>query len=68
MMAKLTYIILQMHIPMGDYIIYFNNKNIVHTSELYINGRYPFIDYYSTDGFIEGIIAGLEKIISIIDN
>ena len=52
---------------MGDQIIYFNNKNLVHTNDLYINGIYSFIDY-SIDDFIESIIAGLEKIILIIDN
>ena len=44
----------------GDSIIYFNNKNVVHTGDLYINGRYPFIDH-SSGGSIDGIIFGIEK-------
>lgn len=51
----------------GDSIIYFNKRNIVHTGDIYVNGRYPFIDH-SSGGSIDGIITGIEKIISIIDN
>jgi glyoxylase-like metal-dependent hydrolase (beta-lactamase superfamily II) len=51
----------------GDSIIYFNKRNIIHTGDIYVNGRYPFIDY-SSGGSIDGIITGIEKIISIIDN
>lgn len=51
----------------GDSIIYFNKRNIIHTGDIYVNGRYPFIDH-SSGGSIDGIITGIEKIISIIDN
>jgi cyclase len=51
----------------GDSLIYFNKKNIIHTGDIYIKGRYPFIDH-SSGGSIDGIITGIEKIISIIDN
>ncbi len=51
----------------GDSIIYFNKRNIIHTGDIYVNGRYPFIDH-SSRGSIDGIITGIEKIISIIDN
>jgi glyoxylase-like metal-dependent hydrolase (beta-lactamase superfamily II) len=51
----------------GDSIIYFNKRNIVHTGDIYVNGRYPFIDH-SSGGSIDSIITGIEKIISIIDN
>lgn len=59
------------HIPNahtdGDSIIYFNKNNVVHTGDIFVNGRYPFIDH-SSGGSIDGIIAGIEKIISIINN
>ncbi|HEX7141688.1 MAG TPA: MBL fold metallo-hydrolase [Nitrososphaeraceae archaeon] len=51
----------------GDSIIYFNKRNVIHTGDVYVNGRYPFIDH-SSGGSIDGIITGIEKIISIIDN
>jgi cyclase len=51
----------------GDSIIYFNKRNIIQTGDIYVNGRYPFIDH-SSGGSIDGIITGIEKIISIIDN
>lgn len=59
------------HIPNahtdGDSIIYFNKRNVIHTGDLYVNGRYPFIDH-SSGGSIDGIITAIEKITSIIDN
>lgn len=59
------------HIPHshtdGDSIIYFNKNNIIHTGDIFINGRYPFIDH-SSGGSIWGIIAGIEKIIKISNN
>ena len=51
----------------GDSIIYFNKRNVIHTGDVYVNGRYPFIDH-SSGGSIDGIIKGIEKIISLIDN
>ncbi|MDF2738003.1 MAG: fold metallo-hydrolase, partial [Nitrososphaeraceae archaeon] len=59
------------HIPHshtdGDSIIFFNKDNVVHTGDIFVNGRYPFIDH-SSGGSIDGIITGIEKIISIINN
>ncbi|NOJ30037.1 MAG: MBL fold metallo-hydrolase [Nitrososphaeraceae archaeon] len=59
------------HIPHshtdGDSIIYFNKNNIIHTGDIFINGRYPFIDH-SSGGSIGGIISGIEKIIKISNN
>ena len=31
----------------GDSIIYFNKRNVIHTGDVYVNGRYPFIDHSS---------------------
>jgi|SRR5215203_3216322 len=59
------------HIPHshtdGDSIIYFNKNNVIHIGDIFVNGRYPFIDH-SSGGSIDGIITGIEKIISIINN
>ena len=59
------------HIPNthtdGDSIIYFSKRNVIHTGDLYVNGRYPFIDR-SSGSSIDGLIIGIEKIISIIDD
>ncbi len=59
------------HIPYshtdGDSIIYFNKNNILHTGDIFVNGRYPFIDQ-SSGGSIDGLIIGIEKIITIINN
>ncbi len=51
----------------GDSIIYFNKRNIIHTGDVYVNGRYPLIDH-SSGGSIDGLITGIEKIISTINN
>jgi glyoxylase-like metal-dependent hydrolase (beta-lactamase superfamily II) len=59
------------HIPNahtdGDSIIYFSKRNVFHTGDLYVNGRYPFIDH-SSGGSMDDLIIVIEKIISIIDN
>ena len=59
------------HIPNahtdGDSIIYFNNNNIIHTGDIFVNGRYPFIDR-SSGGSIDGLITGIEKTISLIND
>ena len=51
----------------GDSIVYFNKSNVIHTGDIFVNGRYPFIDN-SSGGSIDGVITGIEKIISITDN
>lgn len=51
----------------GDSIVYFNKNNVIHTGDIFINGRYPFIDH-SSGGSIDGIIDGIEKITAIANN
>jgi cyclase len=51
----------------GDSFIQFVNANVVHTGDLGFNGLYPFIDY-STGGRIDGMIAGVNKVLTICDN
>lgn len=48
----------------GDSIIYFNKNNVIHTGDIFINERYPFIDL-SSGGSLKGIIKAIEKIIEI---
>ena len=67
MTTKLMYIILQMHILMVILSFIFNKSNVIHTGDIFVNGRYPFIDN-SSGSSIDGVITEIEKIISIIDN
>ncbi len=48
----------------GHSIVHFNKNNINHTGDIYGSGRYFFIDQ-SSGGPIDGIILGIEKIISL---
>jgi glyoxylase-like metal-dependent hydrolase (beta-lactamase superfamily II) len=50
----------------GDIFIHFQNANVLHTGDLLFNGSYPFIDY-STKGWIGGMVAAAEKILSLVD-
>jgi len=51
----------------GDSFIQFVNANVVHTGDLGFNGFYPFIDY-STGGKVDGMIAGVNKVLTICNN
>jgi glyoxylase-like metal-dependent hydrolase (beta-lactamase superfamily II) len=51
----------------GDSFIQFVNANVVHTGDLGFNGFYPFIDY-SSGGKVDGMIAGVNKVLSICNN
>lgn len=51
----------------GDSVIHFNKNNVIHTGDIFVNTRYPFIDK-SSGGSIDGIIKAVEKIITIADN
>ncbi|HJU59663.1 MAG TPA: hypothetical protein VJ583_07925, partial [Nitrososphaeraceae archaeon] len=58
------------HIPNahtdGDSMIYFKENNILHTGDIFVKNRYPFIDT-SSNGTIDGIIEALEKIIPLLN-
>ncbi len=51
----------------GDAVVHFKNSNALHTGDLYFNGFYPFIDV-SSNGSIEGVIRGADKILKMIDD
>jgi cyclase len=48
----------------GDGIVQFIKANVIHTGDIFFNGIYPIIDL-SSGGSIEGMIAAVEKILSI---
>ena len=50
----------------GDSMIYFKENNILHTGDIFVKNRYPFIDI-SSNGTIDGIIEALEKIILLLN-
>ncbi|MGB3467517.1 MAG: MBL fold metallo-hydrolase [Cyclobacteriaceae bacterium] len=50
----------------GDAIIQFKTSNVIHTGDVFVRYGYPFIDV-SAGGSINGIIAGLEKIMDLAD-
>ncbi|MEO6348209.1 MAG: MBL fold metallo-hydrolase [Aquaticitalea sp.] len=46
----------------GDSMLYFTESNVLHTGDVYFNGRYPYIDLDSggsVNGYIEGVKKGL---------
>ncbi len=46
----------------GDSLLYFTESNVLHTGDIYFNGRYPYIDLNSggsIDGYIDAVMAGL---------
>ena len=51
----------------GDSFVQFVNANVVHTGDLGFKGMYPFIDY-STGGRVDGMVAGVNKLLTICDN
>lgn len=51
----------------GDSAVFFKKSNVVHTGDLYFNGRYPFIDT-SNGGSVEGMINAMEDILSKVDD
>lgn len=50
----------------GDSMIYFKENNMLHTGDIFVKNRYPFIDI-SSNGTIDGIIEALEKIILLLN-
>ena len=44
----------------GDALVYFSKSNVLHTGDLFFNGKYPFIDT-ENGGSLMGVVAGLEK-------
>lgn len=50
----------------GDSMIYFKENNVLHTGDVFVKNRYPFIDM-SSNGTIDGIVGALEKIIPLLN-
>ncbi|MDO6709511.1 MBL fold metallo-hydrolase [Aliiglaciecola sp. 2_MG-2023] len=51
----------------GDSVVMFEKANVLHTGDLFFNGLFPYIDIDS-GGSVKGYIAGVEKLISMIDD
>jgi cyclase len=50
----------------GDAVVHFKRANVIHTGDVYFNGRYPFIDSGS-GGSIGGMITAVEQILALTD-
>lgn len=57
-----------MHVPPahtdGDVLIVFEHANVIHSGDLFFNGRYPFIDMPS-GGNLNGVITAAERMLAI---
>ncbi|MFQ5661227.1 MAG: MBL fold metallo-hydrolase [Gammaproteobacteria bacterium] len=51
----------------GDSVIYFKDANVIHTGDIFFNGRYPFIDT-SSGGSVRGVIQAVRQIMSFTNN
>ena len=47
----------------GDAIVHFRDANVVHTGDIFFNGRYPYIDV-DFGGHIGGMIAAVDEILA----
>ncbi|CAM1341610.1 MBL fold metallo-hydrolase [Tenacibaculum aestuarii] len=50
----------------GDVLVYFVNSNVLHVSDAYFQGKFPYIDIDS-GGSIDGYIKGIKTIMRIAD-
>jgi glyoxylase-like metal-dependent hydrolase (beta-lactamase superfamily II) len=50
----------------GDSMVYFTDSNVLHTGDVFFNGKYPFIDI-NNGGSFEGYLNALSKIIMLAD-
>jgi len=59
------------HVPAAhtdtDIYVHFRNANVIQMADLFFNGMYPYIDP-GTGGKITGVIAAVDKILSLADN
>jgi len=51
----------------GDAIVYFTQSNVLHTGDIFFNGRYPYIDIKS-GGNYDGNVKALSQILNLIDD
>jgi glyoxylase-like metal-dependent hydrolase (beta-lactamase superfamily II) len=47
----------------GDAMVLFTKANVLHTGDVFVSDRYPFVDR-SSGGAIDGIISGAERIMA----
>lgn len=50
----------------GDAMVYFTDSNVLHTGDVFFNGKYPFIDT-ENGGSLKGYIDGIGKALMIIN-
>src|SRR5690606_8410042 len=50
----------------GDAMVYFTNNNVLHTGDVFYNGKYPYIDL-ENGGSLKGTVEGLQKAMTIIN-
>jgi len=59
------------HVPPAhtdtDVIVRFEHANVLHSGDVFFNGRYPFIDG-STGGTVDGMIAGAGRLLDLADS
>ncbi|PZD75176.1 Metallo-beta-lactamase type 2 [Acaryochloris thomasi RCC1774] len=48
----------------GDSVLHFKEADVIHTGDVYFNGRYPFIDT-SSGGSVEGMLAAADKVLAL---
>ncbi|MGB1451251.1 MAG: MBL fold metallo-hydrolase, partial [Marinirhabdus sp.] len=51
----------------GDVIVHFPKSNVIHTGDVFFNGKYPYIDL-ENGGSVKGAMAALQRIISLSDS
>jgi glyoxylase-like metal-dependent hydrolase (beta-lactamase superfamily II) len=51
----------------GDAIVVFPDANVLHTGDLFFNGRYPVIDL-GAGGSIDGMIAAADRLLALTDD
>jgi len=50
----------------GDVVVRFTKSNVVHTGDLFVSDRFPFVDR-SSGGSIHGIIGAAERMLAMTD-
>lgn len=51
----------------GDTMVHFREANVIHMSDTYFNGLYPFIDV-AAGGTLEGTLAAVDKVLALADH
>lgn len=51
----------------GDSVIHFTDANVIHTGDVFFNGKFPFIDM-SSGGSADGMLKALQRIDQLADN